>query len=80
MNLNRDLDLLLSNGSSISSCKSNCKHNVLHKPILLKNKIEEEERRVCKVRTQDPEDLDEEVKSLVSAWRFNLISCFIIKF
>ena len=24
---------------------------------------------VCKVRTQDPENLDEEVKSLVSAWR-----------
>ena len=27
---------------------------------------------VCKVRTQDPENLDEEVKSLVSAWRFIL--------
>lgn len=38
--------------------------------------MEEEERRVCKVRTQDPEDLDEEVKSLVSAWRFNLICWF----
>ena len=24
---------------------------------------------VCKVRTQDPENLDEEVKSLVTAWR-----------
>jgi len=26
---------------------------------------------VCKVRTQDPENLDEEVKSLVTAWRFS---------
>jgi len=25
---------------------------------------------VCKVRTQDPENLDEEVKSLVTAWRY----------
>jgi hypothetical protein len=24
----------------------------------------------CKVRTQDPENFDEEVKSLVSAWRW----------
>jgi len=24
---------------------------------------------VCKVRTQDPENFDEEVKSLVTAWR-----------
>jgi hypothetical protein len=27
------------------------------------------EGSVCKVRTQDPENLDEEVKSLVTAWR-----------
>ena len=33
-------------------------------------------RRVCKVRTQDPENLDEEVKSLVSAWRFSVSSLF----
>ena len=43
-----------------------------------REKMEEEERRVCKVRTQDPEDLDEEVKSLVSAWRFNLICWFTL--
>jgi len=24
---------------------------------------------VCKVRTQDPENFDEEVKSLVTAWK-----------
>jgi hypothetical protein len=38
---------------------------------------------VCKVRTQDPENFDEEVKSLVTAWRFS-DSCsydlFIYKF
>ena len=28
---------------------------------------------VCKVRTQDPENLDEEVKSLVTAWRLQEI-------
>ena len=26
-------------------------------------------RSVCKVRTQDPENFDEEVKSLLTAWR-----------
>ena len=29
------------------------------------------ERSVCKVRTQDPENFDEEVKSLLTAWRSN---------
>jgi len=33
--------------------------------------VKEKERKVsvCKVRTQNPESFDEEVKSLVSAWR-----------
>ena len=31
-------------------------------------------RSVCKVRTQDPENFDEEVKSLVTAWRVFLLS------
>ena len=30
---------------------------------------EETKRSVCKVRTQDPENFDEEVKSLLTAWR-----------
>jgi hypothetical protein len=34
---------------------------------------------VCKVRTQDPENLDEEVKSLVTAWR-RVTDLFIYKF
>ena len=29
----------------------------------------EENKSVCKVRTQEAENFDEEVKSLVSAWR-----------
>merc|ERR1712026_207326 len=31
-------------------------------------------RSVCEVRTQDPENFDEEVKSLVTAWRVFLLS------
>ena len=38
---------------------------------------------VCKVRTQDPENLDEEVKSLVTAWRIeepSEINLFLARF
>lgn len=30
------------------------------------------QRSVCKVKTQEAENFDEEVKSLVSAWRMNV--------
>jgi len=30
---------------------------------------------VCKVRTQDPENFEEEVKSLLTAWRKRWILC-----
>ena len=33
---------------------------------------------VCKLRTQDPENFDEEVKSLVSAWRSFIFGFTII--
>ena len=41
------------------------------RPLIARRPVKEKERKVsvCKVRTQNPESFDEEVKSLVSAWR-----------
>ena len=60
-----------------SSLLSNLQSSFLcYQAIIINPKklISEFIRRVCKVRTQDPENLIEEVKSLVSAWRFFAIS------
>ena len=35
-------------------------------------------RSGCNVRTQDPENFDEEVKSLVTAWRFLWVNRFLV--
>jgi len=48
--------------------------NVTSNKRLMHEQGLDDDRRVCKVRTQDPENLDEEVKSLVSAWRFSVSS------
>ena len=63
-----------------SSLLSNLQSSFLcYQAIIINPKklISEFIRRVCKVRTQDPENLIEEVKSLVSAWRFfaNSFTC-----
>ena len=47
-----------------------CLGNENELEIEFRNVMEKERKgNVCKVRTQDPENYVEEVKSLVSAWR-----------